>query len=178
MAIFDPETILSAFNDRGTLLLYLKALEKKLDGFEIDGSELASPVGFGGRYLMANGRGGCTWNAPALPKFYLLEFEWELMPGPGDTHLSSAILANGKTVLTVYPNGYAEADLKVTWDSVGSGKLYFTGFSYDVEAGEIYYTSCRAFYTAWDSVQNVLQPYYKDFLAGELPQYTISEYNL
>lgn len=181
MAIFDPATILSAFNDRGTLLLYLKALEKKLEGFEIDATDLVSPVDARDNYLTADGRGGCVWRAPTLGKFYLLEFDIPGMPGPGDTHLSSAVLPNGKTVLTVYPNGYAEADLMVSFDAAGSGKIYFTGFSYDAEAGEYYYTSCRAIYTAWQYNDgdwiNPL-PYSKTFPESERPNITISEYDL
>lgn len=153
MAIFDPETILSAFNDRGTLLLYLKSIEKKLD-------ELLAA------------------NVPSGVKTYLLEFDIPYVNGPGDTHLSSAVLPNGKTVLTVYQNGYAEADLMLSYDAVGSGKIYFTGFSYDAEAGEYYYTTCRAIYTAWEYNEGAwINPllYSKTFPEDERPDITIIE---
>lgn len=182
MAIFDPATILSVFNDRGTLLLFLKAIEKKLEDLSITAEDITSPVEAGNRYLMADGRGGCYWNAPPIGTFYLLQFDIPYAPGPGDTHLTSAVLPNGKTVLTVYANGYAEADLRVSYDAVGSGKLYFTGFRYDAEAGEFYYTSCRAVYTAWDAstdpYSSSFQSYIKTFPEGSPPDITISEYDL
>lgn len=180
MATFDPETILSAFNDRGTLLLFLKAILKRLEEFSVDAENITSPAGTRGSYLMADGTGGCTWDTPSIPRLYLAQFDIPNMPGPGDTHLSSAVLSVGKTVLTVYANGYAEADFIVSQDGIGSGKFCFTGFSYS--DGLFNYETCTAVYWVWDSFSEVsntsFQHYQINYPQESPPDITISEYRL